>query len=98
VVRPAKGERYYAGGVAYSVKACGSVTANAYTLIELHIEPGGILPSHRHAAFEEGIYVLDGSIQAILDGETSEATAGSFLIIPWGLPHELRNRERTAAC
>jgi mannose-6-phosphate isomerase-like protein (cupin superfamily) len=34
VVRSAEGERYYAGGVAYSVKAYGSVTANAYTLIE----------------------------------------------------------------
>ncbi len=44
------------------------------------------MPSHRHAAFEEGIYVLDGSIQATLDGETYGATAGSFLIIPWGLP------------
>jgi quercetin dioxygenase-like cupin family protein len=46
------------------VKACGSVTANVYTLIEVRIEPGGIMPSHRHAAFEEGIYVLDGSIRA----------------------------------
>jgi quercetin dioxygenase-like cupin family protein len=97
VVRPAQGERYYAGGVAYSVKACGSVTANAYTLIELYIEPGGVMPSHRHAAFEEGIYVLDGSVRATLDGEIYEATAGSFLIIPWGLPHEIRNPEGTAA-
>jgi quercetin dioxygenase-like cupin family protein len=97
VVRSAEGERYYAGGVAYSVKAYGSVTANAYTLIELHIEPGGVMPSHRHAAFEEGIYVLDGSVRATLDGETYEATAGSFLIIPWGLPHEIRNTAGTPA-
>jgi glyoxylate utilization-related uncharacterized protein len=55
------------------------------------------MPSHRHAAFEEGIYVLDGSIRATLDGETYEATAGSFLIIPWGLPHEVRNTEGSAA-
>jgi quercetin dioxygenase-like cupin family protein len=97
VVRPAEGERHHAGGVVYSVKACGSVTAHAYTLIEVHIEPGGIMPSHRHAAFEEGIYVLDGSIRATLDGETYEATAGSFLIIPWGLPHEIRNTQGSAA-
>jgi quercetin dioxygenase-like cupin family protein len=97
VVRPAEGARCYAGGVAYSVKAFGSLTANAYTLIELHIEPGGIMPSHRHAAFEEGIYVLDGSIQATLNGEACEATAGSFLIIPWGLPHEVRNTKGTTA-
>ena len=97
VVDPGKGERHHAAGATYSVKACGSVTANAYTLIEVHIEPGGIMPSHRHAAFEEGIYVLDGSIRATLDGEVYEATAGSFLIIPWGLPHEIRNTNDSAA-
>jgi quercetin dioxygenase-like cupin family protein len=97
VVRPAEGEQLQASGAVYSVKACGSVTAQAYTLIEVLIEPGGIMPSHRHAAFEEGIYVLDGSIHATLDGETYEATAGSFLIIPWGLPHQIRNAEESAA-
>jgi uncharacterized cupin superfamily protein len=55
------------------------------------------MPSHLHAAFEEGIHVLDGGIRATLDGETYEATAGSFLIIPWGLPHELRNVAVSAA-
>jgi quercetin dioxygenase-like cupin family protein len=97
VVGPGEGERHYAGGAVYSVMACGSITARAYTLIEVHIEQGGIMPSHRHAAFEGGIYVLDGSVRATLDGETYEATAGSFLIIPWGLPHEIRNMEGNAA-
>jgi quercetin dioxygenase-like cupin family protein len=97
VVQPAQGERLHAGGGVYSVKACGSVTAQAYTLIEVYLEPRGSMPSHRHAAFEEGIYVLDGSIQATLEGETFEATAGSFVIIPWGLPHQIRNAEESAA-
>jgi quercetin dioxygenase-like cupin family protein len=97
VVRPAEGERLHAAGAVYSVKACGSVTAQAYTLIEVYLEPRGAMPSHRHAAFEEGIYVLDGSIQATLDGETFEAIAGSFVIIPWGLPHQIRNAEESAA-
>jgi quercetin dioxygenase-like cupin family protein len=97
IVLPAEGEQLHAGGAIYSVKACGSVTAQAYTLMEVQLTPGGIMPSHRHAAFEEGIYVLDGSIRATLDGESYEATAGSFLIIPWGLPHEIRNTEGSAA-
>jgi quercetin dioxygenase-like cupin family protein len=97
VVLPDEGERLHAAGAVYSLKACGSVTAHAYTLIEVRIEPGGIMPSHRHSAFEEGIYVLDGSIRVTLDGETYEATAGSFLILPWGLSHEIRNVEVSAA-
>jgi mannose-6-phosphate isomerase-like protein (cupin superfamily) len=83
VVRPAEGQRLHTDGVVYSVKASGSVTARAHSLIEVYIEPGGIMPPHRHAAFEEGIYVLDGIVQATLDGDTYEATAGSFLIVPW---------------
>jgi quercetin dioxygenase-like cupin family protein len=91
VVHPSDGERYFACGVTYIIKACGPITSGAYTLIEIIVEPGGIVPLHRHAAFEEGIYVLDGKVDAMLDGEIYDAVAGSFLIIPWGLPHEIRN-------
>jgi quercetin dioxygenase-like cupin family protein len=91
VVRPSEGERYFACGVTYIVKACGPITSGAYSLIEIIIEPGGIMPSHYHAAFEEGIYVLEGKVDAMLNGEIYDAVAGSFLSIPWGLPHEIRN-------
>ena len=91
VVRAAEGDRLFACGVTYVVKACGPVTSGAYALIEVIIAPGGIMPSHHHAAFEEGIYVLEGEVRAILNGETYDAVAGSFLTIPWGLPHEIRN-------
>jgi len=91
VVQASEGEGLFACGVTYIIKACGPTTSGAYTLIEIIIEPGGIMPSHRHAAFEEGIYVLEGKVDAILNGETYDAVAGSFLIIPWGLPHEIRN-------
>jgi quercetin dioxygenase-like cupin family protein len=97
IVGPGEGEQLAAGGVRYSVKGCGPATAKAYTLIEVQIPPGGIMPSHRHAAFEESVYVLDGTVRASLDGETYEATVGSFLTIPWGLPHEIRNTEDNAA-
>jgi hypothetical protein len=37
IVLPSEGERLHAGG-GVSVKACGSATSQAYTLIEVHIE------------------------------------------------------------
>lgn len=92
VVRPSDGERLFACGVTYIIKASGAITVGAYTLIEIIIEAGGIMPSHRHAAFEEGFYVLEGKVDAVLNGETYDAVPGSFLIIPWGHPHEIRNR------
>jgi quercetin dioxygenase-like cupin family protein len=91
IVRPAEGERYFAAGVTYIIKACGPVTSGAYTLIEVVIEPGGIMPSHYHAAFEAGIYVLEGKVEASLNGENYDAVSGSFLIVPWGISHEIRN-------
>jgi quercetin dioxygenase-like cupin family protein len=91
IVRPAEGDRYFAAGVTYIIKACGHVTCGAYTLFEIIIEPGGIMPSHYHAAFEAGIYVLEGKVEASFDGETYDAVTGSFLIVPWGISHEIRN-------
>jgi glyoxylate utilization-related uncharacterized protein len=35
--------------------------------------------------------VLEGTIEAAIDERQFTAPSGSFLVIPWGLAHELRN-------
>jgi quercetin dioxygenase-like cupin family protein len=91
LVRAGEGERFYAAGATYTIKASGPSSQSAYTLTEIALEPGAGLPAHRHARYEEGIYVLQGTIQATIDERHFSAPAGSFLIIPWGVAHELRN-------
>ncbi len=90
-VKPGEGEKLYAAGVEYTIKAGGQQTAGAYTLTELRLDPGGVVPALRHARYEEGIYVLDGEATATVAGRTFDAGPGDFLVIPWGLTHEVKN-------
>jgi quercetin dioxygenase-like cupin family protein len=92
VVLAAEGERRYASGATYIVKAAGLATAGAYTAAEIVLEPGGAVPGHRHARYEEALYVLEGTASAVVDGREYEAPAGALLIVPWGIHHEVRNR------
>ena len=91
LVRAAEGEHFYAAGATYTIKASGPASQSAYTLTEIALEPGASLPAHRHARYEEGFYVLDGTVEATIDERDFTAPAGSFLIVPWGVAHELRN-------
>ncbi len=90
-VKPGGGEKLYAAGVEYTIKAGGPQTAGAYTLTELLLGPGGVVPALRHARYEEGIYVLDGEVTATIAGRTLNAGSGDFLVVPLGLTHGLKN-------
>jgi quercetin dioxygenase-like cupin family protein len=92
LVLAGEGERRYAAGATYNVKAAGIATAGEYTAAEIILEPGGGLPAHRHSRYEEALYVLEGTVSALVDGEAYEATAGDVVLVPWGVHHQLRNR------
>jgi uncharacterized cupin superfamily protein len=91
VVMPEEGDCRYSAGCIYNIKAAGPVTNNAYTLTEIHLHCNGVIPSHRHGAHEEAVYVLAGSLDVTVDGERFSLSVGDFLTIPWGLNHEMTN-------
>jgi quercetin dioxygenase-like cupin family protein len=90
-VNPGEGEKLYAAGVEYAIKASGRQTAGAYTLTELTLDPGGVIPGLRHPRYEEGIYVLEGEVAATIAGRAFDAGPGDFLVVPWGLTHAIKN-------
>lgn len=92
LVLPGEGESRYAAGATYTIIAAGAATASAYTVAEIALEPGGELPAHRHARYEEAFYVLEGSASVLVDGEEYEASTGSAVLVPWGVHHQVRNR------
>jgi quercetin dioxygenase-like cupin family protein len=54
-------------------------------------------PQHRHAAHDEGFYVVSGTAQFTVGETTYEAPAGTFVMIPPGVPHTFANpSDRTA--
>ncbi|MFJ9027871.1 cupin domain-containing protein [Streptomyces sp. NPDC102274] len=92
LVLPDEGDRRYAAGATYNIKAAGLATADAYTVTEITLEPGGGMPGHRHARYEELFYVMEGNATALIDGEEYEASAGAVVLVPWGVQHQVRNR------
>jgi mannose-6-phosphate isomerase-like protein (cupin superfamily) len=80
------------------VKASGSDTGAAYSLLEFTAPPGGAWTvPHIHEGEEEAWYILEGQMTFRLDDRTVEAPAGSFLLIPRGTLHTFGNIGSTVA-
>ena len=77
-------------GDTYTILIAGSDTNSAYTLIDMHVPPGGGPPPHRHD-FEEMFTVLEGEVEVSFRGETLTARAGETINVPANAPHGFRN-------
>ncbi len=55
------------------------------------IGPGDWVAEHYHPYSEEYLYLVTGTCQARLDGETHELKAGEGLLIPINVKHRLSN-------
>ena len=78
-------------GDTYTTLVGGSDTEGKYTLIDMHVPPGGGPPPHRHD-FEEMFTVLDGEVEVTFRGETITAVAGETINVPANAPHSFSNR------
>jgi quercetin dioxygenase-like cupin family protein len=77
-------------GDTYTILLTGKDTAGRFTLIDMHVPPGGGPPPHRHD-FEETFSVLEGEIEATFRGTTQTVRAGETIHIPANAPHQFRN-------
>jgi quercetin dioxygenase-like cupin family protein len=81
-------------GDTYTILVTGQDTAGKYTLIDMHVPPGGGPPPHRHD-FEEMFRVLDGEVQATFRGKTITVRAGETINVPANAPHSFTNASGT---
>ena len=77
-------------GDTYTILIGGQDTAGKYTLIDMHVPPGGGPPPHRHD-FEEMFTVLEGELEVTFRGDTMTARAGETINVPANAPHAFRN-------
>jgi quercetin dioxygenase-like cupin family protein len=77
-------------GDTYTILVSGQDTAGRYTLIDMHVPPGGGPPPHRHD-FEEMFTILEGEIELTFRGVTAVARAGETVNVPANAPHVFRN-------
>jgi quercetin dioxygenase-like cupin family protein len=91
VLSPTEGEKYQAGPFAITARVLGSQTGGAFELYELALGPATI-DYHVHHNMDETIYVLEGEIEFVVDGEKFLRPAGSVAFVPRGLHHGFSNR------
>jgi len=77
-------------GDTYTILLTGEDTAGRYTLIDMHVPPGGGPPPHRHD-FEEMFTVLEGEVELSFRGQLLVARAGETVNVPANAPHGFRN-------
>jgi quercetin dioxygenase-like cupin family protein len=77
-------------GDTYTILLSGMDTAGRYTLIDMHVPPGGGPPPHRHD-FEESFMLLDGELQATFRGEKRIVRTGETIHISANAPHQFHN-------
>ncbi|HEX4253169.1 MAG TPA: cupin domain-containing protein, partial [Pseudonocardia sp.] len=77
-------------GDTYTILLTGADTAGQYTLIDMHVPPGGGPPPHRHD-FEEMFTVLEGEVELTFRGQLLVARAGETVNVPANSPHGFRN-------
>ena len=53
---------------------------------------GTFVPPHIHPTQEEFVYMLEGRLDVILDGQESHVEPGDLVRLPRGIPHGLFNR------
>ena len=77
-------------GDTYTILLTGEDTGGRYTLIDMHVPPGGGPPPHRHD-FEEMFTVLDGEVELTFRGEHMVARAGETVNVPANAPNAFTN-------
>jgi mannose-6-phosphate isomerase-like protein (cupin superfamily) len=90
VLGPAEGRSIFGRRVTFKVDA--AQTGGAYSVHEAAVPPFAVgARPHVHDHAEESMYILAGRLLVELGGETVEAPAGTFLLIPRGMVHAYRN-------
>lgn len=85
-----EGERLWYDGGLITFKATGAQTGGAFLLFEAVMPGGKATPLHVHPEADETIYVLDGGIQAHVEGLQRAVGTAGVLVVPRGAAHAFR--------
>jgi quercetin dioxygenase-like cupin family protein len=88
---PGEGKRLSVAGDPFICKALGADTGGEWSLLEATVNPGSIVPGHRHDGFEESFYILEGELEMQMNGETVTVGAGNFIKVPRGAVYGYKN-------
>jgi mannose-6-phosphate isomerase-like protein (cupin superfamily) len=85
------GKEFVLAGVVMKCLLSGEQTAGQFCLLENRSGGNTRTPIHVHARDDETLYIIEGELTALLDGQPRRLTAGESIFLPRGIPHQLMN-------
>jgi mannose-6-phosphate isomerase-like protein (cupin superfamily) len=85
------GEVFVLAGVIMKRLLSGEQTKGQFCLFENKSDGNTRTPIHVHAKDDETIYIIEGELTAVIDGEPRRLIAGESIFLPRGIPHQLMN-------
>lgn len=87
LLRAGEGVSVWSLGGRFTAKVTGAEAEDRFALVEALAFQSTEPPLHIHHREDEGWYVLDGKMTFYVGDAVLEATAGSFVYAPRGIPH-----------
>jgi mannose-6-phosphate isomerase-like protein (cupin superfamily) len=72
-------------------KVSSASTNGAYTVLELSLPAGAGAPTHIHQREDEVFYILEGTCEILINGESHLAETGAMVVLPKQTTHAFRN-------
>ncbi|GAB2701540.1 cupin domain-containing protein [Kitasatospora kifunensis] len=92
IVTPDDGEVIELGRARIRILEDGGTTAHRLGIGEVTLAPHSPgPPQHRHAEHDEGFYIVSGTARFTVGQQEYEATAGTLVMVPPGVPHTFAN-------
>jgi mannose-6-phosphate isomerase-like protein (cupin superfamily) len=92
VLGPGEGRTYPMGPLSAVFKADGAETAEKYSISEWWLDPHTKGPGPHSHPEDDVFYVLAGTMSVMVGTEWTEASAGSFVLVPGNVTHDFENR------
>jgi quercetin dioxygenase-like cupin family protein len=92
-----EGRAYEMGRIRAVFKADGDETARAYSIAEWWLDAHTTGPGAHEHPEDNAFYVIDGTMAILVGDEWTEASKGSFVLLPGGITHTFENRSDAPA-
>ncbi|MGH3464965.1 MAG: cupin domain-containing protein [Kribbellaceae bacterium] len=91
IVGPDDGRTVRLFGVRFDYKVESADSGGTLAVLEVTIPPHTLVKPHSHTHEDEFSLVLDGTVGIRTGDNVAEATEGSYLVKPRGIPHAMWN-------
>ncbi len=91
LVPPGDTRSVWLSGMGVIFKFTGEQTGGLFSVVEHPIEPGRLVRPHMHTREDEFSYVLEGEVVVRIGDQTFQASQGSYVWKPRGIPHTFWN-------